>query len=154
LVLAEEIEPIEQILQTERLFMVRQGWHSHLTVLLAEWSGMPIVSLDVDFLTQQSLQHQTLMYLLATEMALQGFLRQQGQPPDTLAELIPKWLPKLPLDPLALDDSPPKYKLVRGQYELYSVGTNGIDESGVITEKLAGFMPMDGDFRLEGFFAK
>jgi hypothetical protein len=34
------------------------------------------------------------------------------------------------------------------------VGTNGIDESGVITEKLAGFMPMDGDFRLEGFFAK
>lgn len=153
LALAEELEPIQQTLQTERLFMVRQGWHSHLTVLLAEWSGTPIVSIDVDFLTQQSLQHKTLVHLLATEMAIQCFLRQHGQPPDTLVELVPNWLPRVPQDALAIDEGPLKYKVVHGQYELYSVGTNGIDENGAITEKQTSFKPTDGDFRLEGFFA-
>ncbi len=133
--------------------MVRQGWHSHLTVLLAEWSGMPIVSVNTDFLRQQYLQHKTLMHLLATDMALQGFQRQNGRPPDTLAELVPNWLPRVPQDALAIDGGPLKYKVVHGQYELYSVGTNGIDENGAVTEKQTGFMPIEGDFRLEGFFA-
>jgi hypothetical protein len=153
LALSEEIEPVARILKNERTFMVRQGWHSHLTVLLAEWSGRPLVSVDTDFMRQQSLQHKTLMHLLATDLAIQAFQRQNGQPPDTLVELVPNWLPRVPQDALAIDEGPLKYKVVHGQYELYSVGTNGIDENGAITEKLTGFMPTDGDFRLEGFFA-
>lgn len=92
------------------------------------------------------------MHLLATELALQGFQRNNGRPPNSLQELIPSWLPVMPRDFLARDDSPLKYQQIDGGYLLYSVGLNGIDENGSLTETPLAVLSMDGDLRLDSFF--
>lgn len=150
--LSEELDPIQQVIETERIWMMRQGWHSHLTVLLAEWAGESIISIDVDDLIRQSLQEQTLMHLLAADLALQGYQRRNRRPPDSLQELIPNWLPVIPHDFLAREGSPLQYQRIDGGYLLFSVGLNGIDENGSFMENPLSVLPMDDDLRLDSHF--
>jgi len=63
-------------------------------------------------------------------IALERFHRANKTYPAALAELVPAFLPGVPLDPF--DDKPLKYVRTRsGGYRAYSVGVNGIDEGGI-----------------------
>jgi hypothetical protein len=67
--------------------------------------------------------------LLFTELALRRFEVAHGKRPDSLDELIPRFLDAIPIDPW--DGKPLRYKPgTNGLFVLYSVGENGRDEGG------------------------
>jgi hypothetical protein len=70
-----------------------------------------------------------------------------GQRPARLEDLVPAYLPAVPMDPLADGDRPLGYRADPGNPILYSVGDDGIDQGGStrpIKESAADLI--DGDF--------
>lgn len=74
-------------------------------------------------------------------IAMESFRRARGKWPATLSELVPAYLPALPLDPF--DGKPMRYIAPTSESELpilYSIGVDGLDESGKIpTTKAARY---------------
>jgi hypothetical protein len=66
--------------------------------------------------------------LVMTELALRGYLAKHGKPPTALAELVPAWLPAVPLDPFS--NRPLVYRVTTNSFLLYSVGPDGNDDQG------------------------
>ncbi len=67
----------------------------------------------------------------ATALALRLYEIDHGQRPQSLAELVPDYLPAVPLDPFDADNGELRYLPDAPSPLLYSVSTNGIDEGGV-----------------------
>jgi type II secretory pathway pseudopilin PulG len=67
--------------------------------------------------------------LLLITLALHAFRLEQGHYPNTLAELSPGYLKKLPDDPFAAQGTF-HYRLQGQSYLLYSVGPDGKDDGG------------------------
>jgi hypothetical protein len=67
-----------------------------------------------------------------TAIALELFRRQKEHYPQTLQELVPRFLPALPLD--RFDGGPLKYTLRGGKPLIYSVGKDGVDDGGRMPE--------------------
>jgi hypothetical protein len=65
-------------------------------------------------------------------IALKRYELRHGQPPETLAALVPEFLPAVPVD--YMDGKPLKYRRnANGGFVLYSVGENGKDDGGDTT---------------------
>ncbi len=72
---------------------------------------------------------ETLKQLTIAAIALERHRLAKGSLPDNLAELVPTWLSKLPIDPM--DGETLRYqKMENGEFLLYSVGTDGKDDQG------------------------
>jgi hypothetical protein len=67
----------------------------------------------------------TLLMLLA----LRGFRVEKGRYPETLQELVPGWLQRVPADPFAAG-APLRYHRRGSRFVLYSVGPDGVDDGG------------------------
>ena len=65
--------------------------------------------------------------LLTVTLALRAYTLEHGNPPDTLAALIPAYLSKMLDDPFALS-GPLCYTRTGQNYSLYSVGPDGKDD--------------------------
>jgi hypothetical protein len=65
--------------------------------------------------------------LLRLETAAKLFHLERGREPDLLSELIPNYLPELPVDPWAPDGAPYR-RAAEGDY--YSLGPDGVDDGG------------------------
>jgi hypothetical protein len=86
-----------------------------------------------------------------TVIALHRYRLADGDFPATLDELVPKFLPTLPLDPM--DGKPLRYILKPDGPVLYSIGADGIDGGGVKAEEEQDAYPSaerpdDGDWVL------
>jgi hypothetical protein len=57
-------------------------------------------------------------------------LDHDDQPPQTMDQLIPKYLPRLPIDRAASDRSPLRYRVDDTGPIVWSVGPNGRDDNG------------------------
>ena len=66
--------------------------------------------------------------LVLTELAIRGYQAKNGKPPEALAELVPAWLPAVPLDPFS--QQPLVYRVSTNGFLLYSVGPDGKDDQG------------------------
>lgn len=88
--------------------------------------------------------------LLATAFALQAFKRERGQFPRSLAELSPKYLQAVPLDPFA-PDSALRYRRKGSSFTLYSIGPDGVDNGGKPIEGRGIGVGSRGDM-VVGFF--
>jgi hypothetical protein len=66
----------------------------------------------------------------ATALAIRLYELDHGQRPAALAELVPAYLPAVPLDPFDPNDGPLRYLPEAPSPLLYSVGRNGVDEGG------------------------
>lgn len=76
---------------------------------------------------------QALAHMTQTAIALRRYQLSRGQYPESLADLVPAWLPAVPFDPF--DARPLRYRrLANEEYLLYSLGPNGIDENGDATK--------------------
>ncbi|MCH9001442.1 MAG: hypothetical protein IIC02_02620 [Planctomycetes bacterium] len=73
--------------------------------------------------------------LNATGLAIRLFELDHGGRPETLALLVPDYLPAVPIDPFAADGAEIGYVRESGRDRLYSVGRNGLDDGG---ERIAG----------------
>jgi hypothetical protein len=62
-------------------------------------------------------------------IAVMRFQLENGHYPADLDSLVPKFVGAIPLDPV--DDQPLRYRVEKdGNYTLYSVGENGVDDGG------------------------
>jgi hypothetical protein len=74
-----------------------------------------------------------LAWLRSTEVAIacQLYLREKGAFPGSLDDLVPGYLDSVPVDPWSLSGASFVYRINSDDVEIYSVGTNGIDDGGV-----------------------
>jgi hypothetical protein len=73
--------------------------------------------------------------MAATTLAMRLYESDHGQRPATLAELVPKYLPAVPLDPFDPNDGPIRYRPDAPSPLLYSIGGNGVDDGGTVVFK-------------------
>ncbi|MEE8169011.1 MAG: hypothetical protein V3T70_00550 [Phycisphaerae bacterium] len=64
----------------------------------------------------------------AAMIALAQYHRRHGRYPDSLSELVPEFLPAVPID--VVDGEPLRYRLTDDSYILYSIGVNKKDDGG------------------------
>lgn len=62
-------------------------------------------------------------------IAVERYLSDRGQLPDSLEQLVPTYLTAIPLDPFDL--KPLKYRRIANGYSVYSLGDNLRDDEGV-----------------------
>lgn len=67
--------------------------------------------------------------LLLTSLALRAYRLDNGHYPQTLNELVPRYLKKNPADPFG-NNKPLRYQPKADSYVLYSLGPDGIDNQG------------------------
>ncbi|MBO6513866.1 MAG: hypothetical protein JJ974_07885 [Phycisphaerales bacterium] len=73
-----------------------------------------------------------------TMLAIEVYKSDHGQPPESLSELIPSYLPSEPMD-LFDPGSSMKYKTLDTGYMLYSVGSDADDDLGAPHESRYGY---------------
>ena len=150
-------EPYGDFEQRDRVWMQRAtGWHDHLAFILSECIDW---SFDFGFYDPEDTPlvystQQAVIRLLLCELALAQFHQENARWPATLDELVPKYLPAIPVDPFSSDNTPLQYRLVDGSYVLSSIGANHIDDGGTppSEDNLMG-IPKTGDLRLDVYFA-
>ncbi len=69
--------------------------------------------------------------VLLTVLALELFVREHGQYPEKLEELVPDFLSAVPEDTHAPPKTPLRYRRDAEGALIYSVGENGLDDGGV-----------------------
>ncbi|HUT94290.1 MAG TPA: hypothetical protein VMY37_32825 [Thermoguttaceae bacterium] len=69
-------------------------------------------------------------------VACERYRRRYGKLPEQLDQLVPEFLAKVPVDPYT--GEPLQYVVRDDEYLVYSVGSNRIDEGGLIAEGLDG----------------
>jgi hypothetical protein len=85
-------------------------------------------------------------YVLAgTACALERLKRASGRYPASLSELVPEYMPSLPLD--VIDGAPLRYfPTADGKFKLYSIGSNGVDDHGAYPSGTKGIYPWTPDW--------
>ena len=67
--------------------------------------------------------------LLETRLALRAYRLRNGRYPANLNELVPSYLPQVPIDPFS-DNQLLKYRADGNMYLLYSIGPDRVDDGG------------------------
>ncbi|MAT71253.1 MAG: hypothetical protein CMJ58_17215 [Planctomycetaceae bacterium] len=122
------LEPYDELVSRQRIIDQNSDWESHLQMILNDW--------DVAWGHRDSNWwrwydwHQQVAHLrmLITQMALRAYRLEHDELPGTLEELVPDYLPSVPLDPF--DGQPLRYRRESQRYTLYSVGGNQTDDGG------------------------
>ena len=70
--------------------------------------------------------------LAAGLLALRVFEMENGQPAQSLDELVPEYLPAVPIDPCDPAGGPIRAELTEAGPRLYSLGINGLDDGGTL----------------------
>jgi hypothetical protein len=100
----------------------------------------------VDKLHDASLRHKLTMRCAGVAIACERFRHARGRWPDSLAELPKDLLAAIPPDPF--DGLPLKYAKRPDGVTVYSVGFDGIDDGGNLTDKNSKEVGTDLGFRL------
>jgi hypothetical protein len=119
-------EPHAAKVAVQKIVDQRSGWQPHLTYLRSEWSGRDNYPPPGGY---WELRPEADFRLVLTAIAAQAFLLDNGHPPDSLTELTPNYLAKVPLDPFG--SGPLRYRRRGGKFTVYSVGWDGDDDGGV-----------------------
>jgi len=114
---------------------------SFLEILLHPFRGAEFARLHWAFV----LHFRALAYrrMAAVALALRLYELDHGNRPDSLADLVPRYLPILPADPYSFNEQEIKYFPRAPRPVLYCVGRDGIDNRGVFTLHL-GRLCSDG----------
>jgi hypothetical protein len=115
-----------ELVDRQEIIDENSGWERHLHSMLEKWSGGSSMNqYDADLYQSRLIQ----IRLLILDLAIRQFQAQHGRPPSTLAELVPEQISRVPTDPFT-NGAPLRYRVAADDYELYSVGRNGIDDGG------------------------
>jgi hypothetical protein len=124
--LDREREPASAILDRDREWS--RAAYGTLRVIWAQLYMRDIVGKADKRFAAQHARSLASTRLLITDLALRGHEAQHGKPPATLDELVPAWLPSVPLDPFT--GKPFIYHVTSDGHLLYSVGPDGKDNQG------------------------
>lgn len=87
---------------------------------------------SVEAARQAALRTTARQRLFVIHLALHAYRDEHGAWPDTLAELAPEILASIPVDPYSKTQF--VYRIENGDYRLYSVGKNLVDDGGEADE--------------------
>lgn len=153
-------ESMEEVLYRHRVWSERRhGWHGHLKFLLETIAVRKGDSLGSDYWQRETFKSrycssQAITRLLTCELALVRYHRKFAKWPATLGELVPKYLPSVPLDPNSSTADELKYRTTNSGYLLYSVHEDGIDHHGRPTRPGEWDVKKFRDLRLDHAFSK
>jgi len=149
-------EPYDDVWYRDRVWSQRAyGWYGHLQQFLTDVADHRyeffFISSDQYSLTYWT--NQATLRLLICELALAQFHQDKGRWPESLNELVPKYVSKVPVDPLDPNALPLKYHRSDSSCVLYSVGPNRVDDGGAApsADDLQR-LPQTGDLRLDLYF--
>ncbi len=118
---------------------IAQGYYHRWRFPVSDILGAYVISPENNLSTAEAVRQMTV-----TAIALERYRRAQGVWPDELAELVPAWLSRLPLDPM--DGDTLRYrKSDDGGFLLYSVGRDGKDDQGDATDPELKRLPRSRD---------
>ncbi len=117
----------EEVLHGEKLFARHElrKLPNLLGAVISWWKNRPMIAR-----TQQ--RHDSAVAhrrLLIAELALRLSQLENQRVPASLQELVPKYLPRVPVDPFG--DQPLRYRAQSTNWLLYSVGPDRIDNGGI-----------------------
>jgi hypothetical protein len=116
--------------------LIRLGYRPapslRLDVVKLTWDDKELAK--VLFFTWSRVMHKAadfhaLQRLGQVAVALRLYRHEHGRYPETLEELVPKYLPSLPVDPF--DGKPLRYKRLAKGFKVWSVGWDMKDDGGV-----------------------
>ncbi len=81
--------------------------------------------------------------MAATALAIRLYQVDNGHRPTSLTELVPAYLPSIPLDPFAEGDQPLRYVTDGDAPRLYSIGSDGVDDGGMTAVRASGRFNLD-----------
>jgi hypothetical protein len=126
-----ERNDIDFLIACYRAQSERDGrWHSKLRSALARLVGNTFDDgtwAQADRIRETRKSWDAWNLLMQTDLAIGLFQSDHRRLPESLAELVPEYLPEVPVDPHS--GGALVYRPVGDGYELYSVGSNGTDES-------------------------
>jgi len=117
----DERGSLENRLYYQRLADENLGWLGHLQLLLQEWSGED----PYEWQRQQYLNSVRHTRMLIAQFALQKYFLDNNRLPENLSELVPDYLPVIPVDPHT--DKPLHYQHLWGGYALSTLDKNAKD---------------------------
>ena len=78
---------------------------------------------------EKATQIHALQRVTMTALALRLYRKENGRYPENLQQLVPKYLPSVPIDPY--DGKPIRYRKLQKGFKVWSVGGNRKDDGGV-----------------------
>jgi len=120
--------PWEEIRRNENrlvLYVLGRGFHHRLTTL-AHW--MRLHSRSAQRAEASEKRAVACFRLLTTKLAMRCYQSEQASAPTALAQLVPTYLQRVPLDPFS--GRPIIYSSQGTNWLLYSVGEHGVDDGG------------------------
>jgi hypothetical protein len=129
------VTPNEHRVHPDSLREIERDWAYHppsLDPLFAIFI-MPRAGATVADATERYAFSQVAVDLAATACAIEQYRLTRRQLPESLSQLVPDWLDRIPVD--VIDGRPLRYERLAGnRYVLYSVGWNQIDDGGRVGE--------------------
>jgi hypothetical protein len=141
-------EPLNVAIERDRIWNQNAlGWHGHVWQVVEDIAPRR----EAREAVQTSLRRlQATKRLLIVELGLRIHLLEQGQLPDSLAELVPGLVHEdFPIDPFDPSGKPFRYTRAGDQFLLYSVGADGQDNGGNATKRTDGLYEPGTDLRLD-----
>lgn len=134
------------------------GWQGHFYDLLDDWTGaLDVWSSMEDKDWTLAGRNRTIASLLATKLALRAYQLENNTYPKALADLVPNYLPHVPIDPCSETGQHLLYRRIPEGYQLYSRGCDGDDDDGrpcAQNEYGGTDWTSDGDLSLDAYFAE
>lgn len=150
-------EPLADVIARVRIWEENAtGWHGHLYLILedltqADGGTAEMVRRDV------VPRVQAINQMMMVELALRQYKKAHEEWPDNLDILVPRLLPRVPVDPYDPAAGELRYFRTADGYPLYSVGCDGDDDQGRRPEDdefdLINWRG-DGDLAIVEFFAE
>ena len=113
----KETEKIENDLKQE----LRDGY-----VILTAYTGLIVPATSAAL--NATARNRATIQAADAGIAVELYRRENGKLPTSLNDLVPKFLPSVPIDPI--NGKPMLYKADENGFTIYSVGNNGIDDAG------------------------
>jgi hypothetical protein len=117
------LEPIEAPIEREEIYAQHaHGWQARIRFL-------PIFEFNTEALKRTENRYRAQMRLLEVDLAVRRFQHKHGRPPNRLDELVPDFLPAVPIDPFI--ERPLIYGRTENGFLLYSTGPDQVDNGGI-----------------------
>lgn len=142
LALAESAEPYESFLGREWIWLLHtRGWSERLKLRLGALTHFSLDLVDEekirDVWKDVWKREQAKLRILAVDLALRSYHADHREYPESLEFLVPGYLDVVPHDPFSTRDERLRYALRDGDFVLYSVGVNQVDDGGQAFDELA-----------------
>jgi hypothetical protein len=106
----------------------RRGWAARFALAIDAWLGARPTQWGEKLLDRSLKRRDVELRLLIADLAVRQYLHERGQAPGTLDELMPSYLPAVPIDPFS--GKPLIYRVQDDGFVIYSVGPDGKDDGG------------------------